>query len=211
MARRGRSGRQQRHQDHFGRRAKSEGRPARSVYKLEEIDQRWRLLRSGMRILDLGCSPGSWLQYAAERVGPKGSAIGYDLKDVNISLPAHAEARIGDAFEVSADEIGGQVDVLLSDMAPATMGHHKTDALRSAALAERALDLAVILLRPGGGVVVKLLEGGEIVDLVKRMRVEYEKVERIRPKATRKESTEIFLVGLGKNAPSENNEGEPQE
>ena len=211
MAKRGRSGRQKRHQDHFGRRAKSEGRPARSVYKLEEIDKRWRLLHKGMRILDLGCSPGSWLQYAAEQVGAKGLAIGYDLKEVNISLPSHAEARVGDVFEVQAAEIGGQVDVLLSDMAPATMGHHQTDALRSAALAERALDLAITLLKPGGSVVVKLLEGGEIVDLVKRMRGEYKKVERIRPKATRKESTEIFLVGLGKNVQNDNVEDEPRE
>ena len=158
-----------------------------------------------MRVLDLGCSPGSWLQYAADRIGSKGRALGYDLKEIEISLPGHAEARVGDVFVVEADQIGGEVDVLLSDMAPATMGHHKTDALRSAGLAERALDLADRLLLPGGTVVVKLLEGGEIVELVKRMRLDYAKVERLRPKATRKESTEIFLIGLGRrvsDAPS---------
>ena len=206
MARRGRSGRSKRQQDHFGRRAKSEGRPARSVYKLEEIDRRWNLLRSGMKVIDLGCSPGSWLQYAAEKVGPSGSAIGYDLKTIQISLPAHAQARVGDAFTVQAEEIGGKVNVLLSDMAPATMGHHQTDALRSAALAERALDLGLDLVKTGGAVVIKLLEGGEIVSLVQRMREEYDKVERLRPKATRKESTEIFLIGLGRKAQIENAE-----
>ncbi|MED5464157.1 MAG: RlmE family RNA methyltransferase [Myxococcota bacterium] len=198
MAGRRGSGRQQRRQDHFGKRAQREGKAARSIYKLEEIDTRWKLLRAGMRVLDLGCSPGSWMQYAGEKVGPKGQVIGYDLKDIEISLLPHMEARIGDAFEVQVEEIGGQVHVVLSDMAPATMGHHKTDALRSAALAERALDLADRLLLPGGAVVVKLLEGGEIVDLVKRLRADYSKVERLRPKATRKESTEIFLIGLGR-------------
>ena len=198
MAGRGRGKSQRRSPDHFSKRAKSEGRPARSVYKLEEINQRWKILRSGMRVLDLGCSPGSWLQYAGEQIGVNGSAIGYDLKEVEISLAANVEARIGDVFEVEAEAIGGQVDVVLSDMAPATMGHHKTDALRSAGLAQRAFDLADKLLRPGGTVVVKLLEGGEIVDLIKRLRLDYQKVERLRPKATRKESTEIFLIGLGK-------------
>ena len=206
MAGRRGKGRQSRRQDHFGKKAKSEGRPARSVYKLEEIDQRWKILRPGMRVLDLGCSPGSWLQYAAEKVGSKGHALGYDLKDIEISLPGHAEARIGDVFLVSVDELGGKVDVLLSDMAPATMGHHKTDALRSAGLAERALDLADRLLLPGGTVVVKLLEGGEIVELIKRMRLTYAKVERLRPKATRKESTEIFLIGLGRHTQSQSPE-----
>jgi 23S rRNA (uridine2552-2'-O)-methyltransferase len=191
--------RNRRHQDHFGRRAKAEGRPARSVYKLEEIDQRWHLLRKGVTVLDLGCAPGSWLQYAAERVGPAGRVTGYDLKPLSISLPAHAEVAVGDVFAV---ELRAEAyDVVLSDMAPATMGHHKTDATRSAVLAERALDLADGHLKTGGHVVVKVLEGGEVVELVKRMRSSYTKVERLRPQATRKESTELFLIGLSKKPP----------
>ena len=181
--------------DHYTRRAKSEGRPARSVYKLEEIDQRWQLLRRGARVLDLGASPGSWTQYAAERVGSGGKVLGVDLKPLAVSLPGWAAAREGDVFELAFE---GGYDVVLSDMAPATMGDHKTDAIRSANLAERALDVAHIHLAQGGHVVVKVLEGGDVPQLVTRMRRDYEKVQRLRPQATRKDSTELFLIGLGK-------------
>ena len=190
--------RQRRYQDHFARRAKREGLAARSVYKLEEIDRRWHLLRRGATVLDLGCAPGSWLQYCGEKVGPTGRVLGYDLKPLALTPPANVDVHVGDAFAV--DLGSATFDVVLSDMAPSTMGDHKTDAIRSAGLAERALDLADRHLRPGGAVVVKVLEGGEVVDLVKRMRSSYSKVERLRPQATRKESTEIFLIGLGKKS-----------
>lgn len=182
--------------DHYARKAKKEGAPARSVYKLEEMDRRWQLLRPGQAVLELGCAPGSWTQYVARRVGPGGRVLAYDLQRLQIALPAHVEVHQGDAFAVRAEEVG-HFDVVLSDMAPATMGHHQTDAWRSAALAERALQLACGVLRPGGVVVVKVLEGGEVPDLVRAMRQTYKKVERLRPQATRRESTEIFLVGLG--------------
>jgi 23S rRNA (uridine2552-2'-O)-methyltransferase len=191
-----------REQDHYGRRAKAEGKAARSIYKLEEIDQRWRLLRPGMRVLDLGCAPGSWLQYCGERVGPRGQVLGYDLSPVRASLPSHVETRVGDAFAIRPEELPGAFDLVLSDMAPSTMGDHTTDAIRSAGLAERALDIADQFLRQGGAVVVKLLEGRDVVPLATRMRAAYDKVERLRPKATRKESTEIFFIGLGKKKPA---------
>ena len=199
-----------REQDHYGRRAKAEGRPARSVYKLEEIDGRWHLLRRGDRVLDLGCAPGSWLQYVSDRIGDRGRVIGYDLNPVRISIPANAEARVGDAFAIPVEAVPGPMDVVLSDMAPSTMGDHKTDAARSAGLAERALDMARLHLKRGGHVVVKVLEGGDVPQLVKRMRSEYGKVELLRPLATRRESTEIFLVGLGKLAPPALAAGTPE-
>ena len=142
------------------------------------------------------------MQYTARRVGEKGQVLGYDLKPVETTLPAHAEARVGDIYEISLEELGGLFHVIVSDMAPSTTGNRATDHLRSAALVERALDIADSFLKTGGSVVAKLLEGGEIEALVKRMRQSYKKVERHRPKATRKESTEVFLVGIGKK-PSE--------
>jgi 23S rRNA (uridine2552-2'-O)-methyltransferase len=184
--------------DHFTRRAKVEGRPARSVYKLEEMDKRWHLLKPGQRILDLGAAPGSWLQYAAQRVGAHGFALGVDIKAMTVSLPSWAQVMQGDVFDM---QLSQRFDVVLSDMAPATMGDHKTDAMRSANLAERALDVASTHLRVGGHVVVKLLEGGDVVQLAARLRREYGKLERLRPQATRRHSSEIFLVGLGKLCP----------
>ncbi|OGQ91237.1 MAG: hypothetical protein A2289_18080 [Deltaproteobacteria bacterium RIFOXYA12_FULL_58_15] len=192
--------RQRRHQDHFGRRAKREGKAARSVFKLEEIDERWQILSAGDTVLDLGCAPGSWLQYAGTKVGLSGHVVGYDLKPLDVSFPAHVEVRQGDAFEITTDALPARLDVLLSDMAPSTMGDHTTDALRSAALVERALALAEKLLKPGGHTVLKVLEGGEVPGIIKAMRSGYTKVELLRPDATRKHSTEMFLIGLGKKA-----------
>ncbi len=183
--------------DFYSRKAKASGRAARSVYKLEEMDQRWRILAKGQRVLDLGCSPGSWLQYAAEKIGPQGQAIGYDLKPVNATLPAHAEARIGDVYELDIEALG-TFDVILSDMAPNTTGDRKTDAWRSAGLAENAMLIAQQSLKPGGHFIAKILEGGDVPELIKKLRQYYHKATQTRPKATRKESTEIFLVGLGK-------------
>lgn len=187
-----------RESDHYSRRAKDEGHPARSIYKLEEIDARWKIFKRGQRVLDLGCAPGSWMQYAAAKVGAEGRVLGFDLSEVKIALPANAEARVGDIYALTRADLGGVVDVVVSDMAPHTMGDHKTDALRSAALAERALQVAEEHLAPGGCVVVKVLEGGDVPQIVKQMRTVYEKVELLRPRATRKHSTELFLVGLKK-------------
>lgn len=186
--------------DRFTRAAKAQGAPARSVFKLEEIDRRCRLLRRGQSVLELGCAPGSWTQYVAGKVGANGRVLAYDLSPLKLAFAPHVTVVQGDVFALRAGDLG-RFDVVLSDMAPATMGHHKTDALRSAALAEHALGLAEQTLRTGGHVVVKVLEGGEVVDLVARMRRTYTKVERLRPEATRRESTEIFLVGLAAKPP----------
>lgn len=185
--------------DHFARRAKQEGLAARSVYKLEEIDQRWQVIGRSARVLDLGCAPGSWMQYAANKVGTHGEVLGFDLEEVSVSLPAHADARIGDVYELEEADLGAAFDTILSDMAPATMGDHKTDAARSVALAESALAIADAHLLAGGCFVVKVLEGGDVPALVADMRRRYEQVERLRPKATRKHSTELYLVGLHKH------------
>jgi 23S rRNA (uridine2552-2'-O)-methyltransferase len=162
-------------------------------------------------VLDLGASPGSWTQYAAERVGPKGQVVAYDLKPLAVTLPAHVVFEVGDVFELcrqagplTAGSHLGTFDLVLSDMAPSTMGHHKTDALRSMALCEQALHVAQVLGRKHSALVVKALEGGEVPQLALQMRKTYRKVTRLRPQATRKESTEIFLIGLDKlEAPGE--------
>ena len=194
--------------DHFSRRARAAGAPARSIYKLEEIDQRWHLLRPGGRVLDLGCAPGSWLQYAAQAVGQRGQVLGIDLKPLRLRLGPQVETRIGDAFALALGE--AQFDAILSDMAPNTMGDRRADAARSAGLAEHALELADRHGAVGSHVVVKVLEGGDLPGLVQRLRGSYRTVTRLRPQATRSGSTEIFLVGQVKLAASKVGAGLPK-
>lgn len=193
-----------RNQDHFGRRAKTEGFPARSVYKLDEIDKRLKLLRPGMRVLDLGASPGSWTMYAATRVGASGRVLGLDLNPHRGALPANAEIRVMDAFEASTDELGGpnSYDVVLSDMAPKTTGHRTVDQARSQALFEHALDVAVKVLRPGGSFVGKIFQGPDFELARKKVLESFEECRIIRPEATRDVSYEIFLAGLRRKKPT---------
>ncbi|RYF11711.1 MAG: RlmE family RNA methyltransferase [Deltaproteobacteria bacterium] len=186
--------------DHFFHRAKAEGHAARSVYKLEEIDQRYKLLRAGQRVVDLGAAPGSWLSYAARKVGPRGSCLGIDIKPITLALPPWVTVRLADAFET---RLQGPFEVVLSDMAPATMGHHGTDALRSLALAEQAFELGLQHLCVGGHLVVKVLEGAGLPTLCSRIKQHFAGLQRLRPRATRAQSSEIFLIGTGlKPAPA---------
>jgi 23S rRNA (uridine2552-2'-O)-methyltransferase len=166
------------------------------VYKLQEIDRRVGLFKRGQRVLDLGASPGSWTLYAAERVGPDGSVVGIDLKDPEVALPAHAEIRTLDAFGVDPASLGGPFDLVISDMAPKTTGQRHADQYRSYELVVRALELAQTVLRPGGTFVAKIFQGPEFEDARSALRAHFAKVRIIRPKATRDESYELFLVGL---------------
>ena len=183
-----------RRQDRFGKRARREGFPARSVYKLQEIDRRTQLLRSGQRVLDLGAAPGSWTLYAAERVGPRGHVLAIDLQELRIDAPPNVEVRQGDAQEVGS--LGGPFDVVLSDMAPKTSGQRAADQYRSYELVMTALQIARQALKPGGSFVAKLFQGPELGEVRATMRPLFEKVRIIRPEAVRDESYELFLVGL---------------
>lgn len=191
------TGSRRRHQDKYGRRAKREGYAARSVYKLQEIDQKVGLLRRGARVLDLGAYPGSWTAWAAERVQREGRVLGIDLTPFRGALPPHAEIREGDVFELDPADLGGPFDVVMSDMAPSTTGHRFTDQARSFALVMRALDLATEVLAPGGSFVAKIFQGGDFPEAKKAVQARFEKVRIVRPQATRTESIEVFLVGLG--------------
>jgi 23S rRNA (uridine2552-2'-O)-methyltransferase len=184
--------------DHYATRARREGFAARSAYKLEEIDRRRRLLRPGQRVLDLGCAPGSWLQYAARRVGPSGQVLGVDLEPVGLALPPQVRVITADVLALSGEELLGEgppFDLVLSDMAPRTSGIKGADAARSAGLARRALALAASLLRPGGALLVKVFQGAELPALRKEFAAAFERVSLEKPKASRAESVEVFLLG----------------
>jgi 23S rRNA (uridine2552-2'-O)-methyltransferase len=189
--------------DRFHRQAQKLGFRARAVFKLEEIDSRLGILRPGARVLDLGCAPGSWLQYAADRVGPGGRLVGIDRAAVDLALP-NLRLLVGDVFTVTPAELLGELarfDVVLSDMAPDTTGIRHVDQARSEALFERALDLAGQTLAHGGHFVGKLFMGPDFQKLVTRCRAEFSTVKIEKPKGSRQESIEQYVVGRGFRAP----------
>ena len=200
MARRPLKDRRARH-DAAYRQAKSEGFAARAVYKLQELDKKFRLLGKGRRVLDLGCWPGSWMQHAAERVGEEGLVVGIDLAEVELALPSWCHAFVADVYEIDLDALTrkfGPFDVVISDMAPKTIGDRATDQLRSEALCERAVEIAEVVLRPGGHFAAKVFQGGGFPDLLKRVRGSFSECKPFHTKATRVGSAEQYIVGRGR-------------
>jgi len=188
--------------DRFTRAAKDSGYPARSVFKLEEIDRRTRLLRPGARVLDLGAAPGSWAMYAARRIGATGRLLAVDLAPLAVALPPGAEFLQGDALSLDDDALArfAPYDVVLSDMAPKTTGQRVTDQTRSFELFMRALAVAASLGGRGGAFVGKIFMSDDLPAARAELRRLYETERLLRPEGTRSVSTEIFAVGMGKRA-----------
>ena len=188
--------RRQRH-DTFFRKARDEGFAARAVYKLEDIDRRVRLFHSGARVLDLGCRPGSWMQYAVKVVGAHGKVVGVDR--LPLPSPVHgAHVIIADIYTLSDEELLcglAAYDVVLSDMAPDTTGIRATDQARSANLVEEALARAERLLAPLGAFVAKIFQSPDVEKLRKQMGERFADVRLLKPEASRQQSTELYLVG----------------
>lgn len=179
--------------------AKSLGYPARSVFKLEEIDRRLNLFSGARHVLDLGAAPGSWSLYAASKVPPSGRILAVDLKPIAQKFPAHVEVVQGDALSLTNEMLAryAPYDLVLSDMAPNTSGAKIQDQLRSAELFSRALDVAVALSRTGGAFVGKLFMSGEFEQIRSELNRHFNKVRVLRPEGTRQQSSELFLVGIG--------------
>ncbi|HET6281927.1 MAG TPA: RlmE family RNA methyltransferase [Polyangia bacterium] len=185
--------------DVFFKRARDAGFVARSIYKLEEIDKRLRLLRRGQRVLDLGCRPGSWLQYAVGAVGPQGAVVGIDRDALPHAIPG-ARVITGDIFAVTDTELLADLrafDVVLSDMAPDTTGVRATDQARSASLFEEALGRALRLLAPAGAFVGKIFQGPDFEAIRRRMTARFAEVRVLKPESSRAQSIEIYLCGKG--------------
>ena len=188
--------------DYFFHKAKKENYAARAVFKIQEIDQRFKLFRSGMKVLDLGAAPGSWSQYASQKVGPKGKVMGVDLQPIKITLPnalfITADMRSLDLGQTMTEQgISPPFDLVLSDMAPKTTGVRIQDQMRSFELCMLALETAERFLKPGGHFVAKLFHSDEFESFRKELQARFGKIEILRPKSTRTESKEIFLIGLG--------------
>lgn len=192
------SDRRTRH-DRFHRKARKQGFRARAVFKLQEIDDKLHLLRPGARVLDLGCAPGSWLQYARQRVGPAGHLVGLDRGPLAEPIPG-ARLLVGDVYTIEVDELLGDVeafDVVLSDMAPDTSGIRNLDQARSETLFERALEIAEATLAPGGHFVGKLFQGPAFAELVRHCRERFDAVKMVKPAGSRTSSIEQYVVARG--------------
>jgi 23S rRNA (uridine2552-2'-O)-methyltransferase len=186
--------------DRFTRAAKQSGYPARSVYKLEEIDRRTQLLRPGARVLDLGAAPGSWSLYAARKVGARGKVLAVDREPLGVALPPNATFLQADALAVDGAELAhfAPYDVVLSDMAPNTTGSRITDQARSFELFMRALAVAATLGAESGAFVGKIFMSDDLPAARDELRRLYRTERLLRPEGTRSVSMEVFVVGLGK-------------
>ncbi len=189
--------------DKYFKKAKEEGFAARSVFKLEEIDHKFKIVRLGQTVLDLGASPGSWSQYCSKKIGEKGRILGVDLTLVKVKLP-NATFIQADLRDIKLAEIFHEhgfvppFDLVLSDMAPNTTGIKLTDQMRSLELCEIALNVARQFLKPGGDFVCKLFHSDDFGKIRDEIKKTFSRVEAIRPDSTRRISKEIFLVGIKK-------------
>ena len=187
--------------DHYTRQAKKENFAARSVYKLDEIQKKHGLIKKGDRVLDLGCAPGSWLQFAAGQTGPSGRVVGLDLKAVTIPLPGHVQTHIADIYHLDpelAETLSAGFQVVLSDMAPSTTGNKYVDGVRSYDLCRAALETADRLLLPGGRFVCKIFQGEDFKSFCDAVKLRFERMQIFKPQSSRKASREIFIIGIGK-------------
>ena len=188
--------------DRYYKKAKQEGFRSRAAYKLFELQQRYRLLRAGDKIVDLGAAPGGWLQVAVKVVGQNGKVIGVDIQ----AMQPFSERQIvlvhGD---VSSDEIqskikellGGMADAVISDMAPKLSGIRDADMARAVELNRLAFDVAVPLLRPGGSLLIKSFMSNELLQLTAELKRQFSDVQRTKPEATRQGSSEFYFVAKG--------------
>jgi 23S rRNA (uridine2552-2'-O)-methyltransferase len=176
------------------------GYRSRAAFKLIELDERFRLLRPGQRILDLGCAPGGWTQVAIARVGRYGTVVGVDIAET-APIPGATllSADVRDAATLAALEtaLGGRADVVLSDMAPSTTGHAATDHVRIVALAEDALAVASRILKPDGAFVAKVFQGGAEGALLAALKRDFAELRHAKPPASRAESAETYVVATG--------------
>ena len=191
-------------QDYYFKKAKKENYPARSVYKLEEAQKKYQFLKTGYAVLDLGCQPGSWSIYAAKIVGPKGLVVGVDLQvGKKISIVKTAEIVwlcddiMADGIVEELQKIRNNFHVILSDIAPRTSGNKWVDQQQSLNLARRVLELTGKLLERDGNLYVKVFEGEDFKEFVDSVRKSFKTVKVVKPKSSRSESREVFVLGMG--------------
>ncbi len=189
------------YRDHYFKQAKKQNYPARSVFKLQEMDKRFGLLSFGLKVLDLGAAPGSWSLYAAKKVGPKGEILAIDLLEIDIDLPRQVTCLQSDILEPSEKLINileqrQPFDLILSDIAPQTTGIKVRDQTKSLELAEAVLDYAKKYLISKGNFVVKIFTGPDVEEFKNELKINFKRLKIFKPKSSRSESKESFLLGF---------------
>ena len=187
--------------DHLTQRAKNENYPARSVYKLEEIQNKFQVLKKNDLVLDLGCAPGSWLLYAAKQVGNHGKIFGIDLKKIEIHLPENVVAIEDNILNLTNESFldeNTRFNAILSDMAPSTTGRKEVDALKSFELCNMALKVADDFLLQNGNFVCKIFQGNDFNEFQKNVKSKFKDSKIFKPDSCRKQSKEIYIIAKGK-------------
>ena len=187
--------------DFWAQKAKKEGYPARSVYKLQEIDKKFNLIKQGARVMDIGAAPGSWSLWVLQRLAGKGFLASVDLQEIGMKSPYDNFLFIlGDLYDPEVRQkllAAGPFGLVLSDAAPATTGNRVVDQGASEAIVEAVIDYAKDALAPGGSMVAKIFQGGAEADLLKRLRGSFSLARAFKPEACRSESFETYLIATG--------------
>jgi 23S rRNA (uridine2552-2'-O)-methyltransferase len=189
-------------QDHYFNKAKKDNYFARSVYKLEEIDKKHKVIKKGDYVMDFGYHPGSWTQYCSKIVGENGQVIGIDIREINTKFENYENVRvfekdINDVKELSELGVEDQFDVVVSDMAPNTTGIKSVDQIRSLQLVEMCFYHLKQFLKPGGNFVIKVFDSNDAQQFLKEQRTSFTKYHYLKPKSTRSVSKEFFVIGIG--------------
>lgn len=177
--------------------AKKEGYPARSVYKLKEIDEKYKIIKKGNFVLDLGCAPGSWLLYVSQKVGNRGRVIGIDIEKVEIPQNTNIIFIKKSIFDLKVSDFKEKFEVVVSDLSPKTSGVKFLDSGKSLELAEKSFEIAVSVLFPDGNFVCKIFENESSHKFLKKVKSRFDFAKRFRPKAVFKKSREIYIIGRG--------------
>jgi 23S rRNA (uridine2552-2'-O)-methyltransferase len=186
--------------DPYVQRAKREGYRSRAAFKLVEIDDKYRILKKGARVIDLGAAPGGWSQVAAKRIGEAGRIVAIDLLDIE-PIPGVEFIQLDFLDPAAPDELkarlGGDADVVLTDMAANATGHRKTDHIKIVALVEAAAEFAREVLKPGGAFLAKVIQGGTEPALLAQLKKDFATVRHVKPAASRADSAELYLLATG--------------
>lgn len=183
--------------DPYYLKAHAEGFVARSVFKLQEMDEKYRLFRPGQRVLDLGSSPGSWMQYVSKKVEGRGEVIGVDRNEMRAQLPKNCDFIQGDVLDLTAEQFERPFDLVISDLGPKTTGNHDADHGRSAELCWKVLEIAKGTLKGGGTMVCKMYQGEESKPFLMAVKKLFSMAKTQKPKASKAESRELYFVATG--------------